>query len=535
MNQLGKNIYFSDLINGKNNNFDFIRFIAATLVIFSHAFPLTGNVDLLSSFSNGQTNIGHLSVVIFFVISGYFITQSFVYSNSLIKYMKARVLRIFPALFIALLFTVFVIGALVTSIPFNEYIRNIETYNYLKAIFLYPMYWNLPGVFENNPFPNSVNGSLWSIPFEFMFYIFVAILGVLFLIRKKVVTTIFVLLCALVFFDYWPFSNTHFWGLEIKQILELLLYFCSGMMVFLYKEKIVYSNFLAMLSIVILYLSIYFNGFNEFFVFFGTYLIFYFGYNQKIKTWEFYKYGDFSYGIYIYAFPIQQATVYYFNGNMSPYLNFIISFIIALLLSIISWYLVENNALKLKNKYVFILTRNIIDLEKKYYIQSNKKMNSLINSLKGKAWPIFSVFLVIFITYFSGIFNVYPKEITFPNSINEKFFEGNWLSQSADENYRWIEKSGYVMLKNKEGKQYLIINGYKPVEYNNVTSLIVTINGNEVGTYDITNGEIDIKLPIEQNNEIIKVGLNFNDVYIPDNESPDQRQLSGLISLIGFE
>src|ERR1700743_1799638 len=94
-------------LNGKENNFDFIRFYAALAVIFCHSFALTTQIkDPLQRFSNSRSSFGGSSVEIFFIISGILITQSFERSKDLTSYFRARILRIYPALIVVVLLTV---------------------------------------------------------------------------------------------------------------------------------------------------------------------------------------------------------------------------------------------------------------------------------------------------------------------------------------------------------------------------------------------------------------------------------------------
>lgn len=536
-NNKNSKLYFSDLIDGKKNNFDFIRFIAATLVIFSHSFPLTGNQDLLLILSNGQSDLGHLSVVVFFVISGYFITQSFHYSKSIFHYIKARMLRIFPGLIAAILISTFVIGPLVTSYSFKEYITDKDTYKYLEAILLYPMQWNLPGVFENNIYPSSVNGSLWSIPFEFMFYILVAFLGVFSLLNKKTALVMFNILILIVFLDYWPFTQTHFWGLELKTVFELLLYFVAGMLFFYFKDQIPYSKYFAMISIIIIYLSIYTGGLKEMFVFFGTYLIFYFGYNLHLKTWEFYKYGDFSYGIYIYAFPIQQLVSFINGGDMNPYLNFLISFPITLILSVFSWNIIEKKALNLKNKQLFILPDNWTVGIKSTRVKLYHIINKFIQPFIKHSWKTFTIAFIIFLIVFTK-FNQYPAEIKFPY-VNESVFHGKWLPQSNEEEYRWIAKEASVQMEQPPENNLLTISGFIPEGFNEVQNLTVLIDDKIVHDTVVTPGSIDINVELENNNSQINKRINvhliFNDTHKPNKDDLDQREMSALISKISID
>jgi peptidoglycan/LPS O-acetylase OafA/YrhL len=341
---LKRQLTINDYIQDRNNNFDCIRFLAAVLVIFSHAYPLTAHKydgEFLVSISNNQWSMGALAVAIFFIISGFLISQSYERSLNLMTFIKARMLRIIPGLIVAALFGTFIIGTLVTTLPVKEYLTNQNTYHYLRVIFLFPMQFTLPGVFENSSFNNSINGSLWTIPLEILCYGIVAILGFIGLLKyKKVVLWIFLLsLYAKKYLMVYLYPHSFF---------DLFPFFAVGMLIYSYKDKIVLNKWNAMLSFFMIIISLKFGGFVEIFTIFGAYLIFYFAYNKKIKLSEFSKYGDFSYGIYVYAFPIQQ-TVTYFNGiEISVFMNIVVSLPITLIIAFFSWHLIEKPALNLK-------------------------------------------------------------------------------------------------------------------------------------------------------------------------------------------
>lgn len=343
------------LSSDRNNNLDSIRFLAATLVIFSHAFPLSGDSysEPFLLATSSQMSFGSLGVAIFFVISGFLISQSYERSSSIVSYFKSRFLRIFPGLFVAVLFCSFIIGPLVTTLSLKEYFSNGQTYEYVKTIFLYPVYWYLPGVFETNAWKGGVNGSLWTIPFEVLCYVSVAILGLLGVLKKGLAVF---LLFAVVFYlriygDHTPFINgKYILDLEVKTLIELSTYFIAGMLMYCYRNSIFINKHLAMISISMLCLAALYGGFKESFILFGSYLIIYFAFNPNITFHFFSKYGDFSYGLYIYAFPIQQVVTYYYGGKMNPFMNFFLSFLVTFLLAIFSWHLIEKGALNLKKR-----------------------------------------------------------------------------------------------------------------------------------------------------------------------------------------
>jgi peptidoglycan/LPS O-acetylase OafA/YrhL len=172
----------------RNNNFDMLRIIAALLVILAHSYPVTKSVGMpLYDMTKGDLSIATIGVIIFFVISGYLITKSWAGNQSPLRFLWKRFLRIIPGLFVALLFTMLIIGPLVTSMPLIQYLTSIDTWKYLLNTVLYIRIDTLPTVFIDNPYrPISVNGSLWTIPIEFALYIMIMVLGILGILFKKI-------------------------------------------------------------------------------------------------------------------------------------------------------------------------------------------------------------------------------------------------------------------------------------------------------------------------------------------------------------
>jgi len=140
------------------NNFDFIRLVAASLVVFSHSFILAEGTDgrePLYFLTAGREDLGQVAVATFFVISGFLITMSFESSRSIGNYLWKRVLRVFPALIILLLLTTFVLGPLATNLSLKDYFSQGHTYSYLTNVRLFRLQYDLPGLFQENPYPNA--------------------------------------------------------------------------------------------------------------------------------------------------------------------------------------------------------------------------------------------------------------------------------------------------------------------------------------------------------------------------------------------
>ncbi|MDF2940360.1 MAG: hypothetical protein K0R66_1002 [Gammaproteobacteria bacterium] len=342
---------FSSHLERRQNNFDLIRFIAASMVLFSHSYPLTGTAnETMLVHTHGQMDAGSMAVYIFFIISGFLISQSYDRSSDILAYFKARILRIFPAMAVVLVLTAFVLGSLVTTLPANQYFHNPATYQSLKSIYLRHIYFTLPGVFTNNIYPNGVNGSLWTLPSEFLCYCGIAIVGLLGL--KKFKSAILILAILNLFYHITHLNpsvtNPRIFDLDIAIFSGLLCYFSAGMVMYAFRDYILVSRNIAMTSLVILAAAAHFGGFQLLFLIFGSYLVIYIALSPEISCHNFARYGDFSYGMYLYAFPIQQTITHLYHNNISAHKNFLIAFPFSLIMAFLSWHLVEKHALKLK-------------------------------------------------------------------------------------------------------------------------------------------------------------------------------------------
>ena len=150
----------------RKNNFNLIRLLAAFGVLFFHVYPLTGLEHDPLSFTR-WLNFGGLSVRIFFIVSGFLLTDSLLRNADIVSFIVARGLRIWPALIGATVFSVFIMGPLVSTD--SAYWKHPATYSYLWSASVFETRSLLPGVFGSNPVP-VVNGSLWTLPYEVFWY-----------------------------------------------------------------------------------------------------------------------------------------------------------------------------------------------------------------------------------------------------------------------------------------------------------------------------------------------------------------------------
>ncbi len=320
------------------------------MVMISHTYKLSGS-DFDPFMWIWPHTMGGLGVIIFFIISGFLITKSWWERPNLIQYFKNRALRIIPALAVSTLLCAFVIGPIVTSLNLREYFLHPWTRHYLKNIELYAISYNLPGVFENNPM-DSVNGSLWTLTVEFYCYILIAILGVLGIMSRKKIFFLLgpTVLAVDIFLTMYPkYFNMVVLHMVAGMTSWCLIFFMAGSMLYIYREIIPFDGRIALILFLLYTISwpLKWGHYVGFFTL--PYIVIYLAYLKLPLVNNLGgKIGDFSYGMYIYAFPIQQSLVYFSEGRMYRLVLFMLSFVVTLILSVCSWYFIERPALGLK-------------------------------------------------------------------------------------------------------------------------------------------------------------------------------------------
>ncbi|MEO5630107.1 MAG: acyltransferase, partial [Thermomonas sp.] len=167
----------------QRNNFNLMRLVAAWLVVYGHAWAITGSSghDLLAELT-GFRFAGAVAVDMFFVVSGFLITAS-LQRNNVMGYLISRGLRILPALVVCVGVTTFVLGPLLTTA--SDYWLQPMTWQYfLLNASLWVSRFQLPGLFDQHPL-DVINGSLWTLPIEAKLYLLLMLGWLLGLLAPK--------------------------------------------------------------------------------------------------------------------------------------------------------------------------------------------------------------------------------------------------------------------------------------------------------------------------------------------------------------
>jgi peptidoglycan/LPS O-acetylase OafA/YrhL len=319
------------------NNFDLVRLIAAIAVVFGHSFALARNqsgytepfLQYLKFTYSGTIGVG-----IFFLISGIFVTQSLAADGAVSKFILKRFLRIWPGLIVCLVVTT-LISALVSGVPMADFLSSPDTYSFILNNARLNLVWKLPGVFEDSRY--GINGSLWTLPLEAKMYSIVLIFGIFGIISRSPLLLLAATILSLGFIVL-PVLFQPFIDLNALNIIASLFFF-AGMGIFALRTKVrVTAAHLVCVGI----LSILAIGIAQqvfFYIFVGL-LTLWLGCSEIIASRLPKLPGDYSYGTYIYAFPIQQSVASLWP-SFGGYQVFLVSTLLVLPFAIASWHLVE--------------------------------------------------------------------------------------------------------------------------------------------------------------------------------------------------
>ena len=329
--------------SSRDNHFNLIRMIAATGVLVSHAFPISLGPGAGQPFQQTLQGaaLGAVSVYVFFAISGYFIAQSFARSDDPWRFVMARILRLFPALAVVLLLTVAVSGVWLTTASPAGFWSAAPAY-LARNLTLFSLKPDLPGVFVDNPFGPAINGSLWTLNYEVLCYLGVFVAGVAGLLRLGLVVTVIVIavMAAQAAMPYVTIPS------RLARLVELGLPFAIGTWLFVWRDRIVLDRRLVAAMALASVAAWWTPLFHVVFVTALSYAVFWLGCAPAPRIARYNRLGDYSYGMYIYAFPIQQLIAW--HGVTDPLWNMALAAPAALACAVASWTLIEAPALRLK-------------------------------------------------------------------------------------------------------------------------------------------------------------------------------------------
>ncbi|WP_113490759.1 acyltransferase family protein [Brucella pseudogrignonensis] len=335
--------------SGHQNSLDAMRFVLSSAVLFSHHFALSGYIE--PKFPLLDISVGNFAVFAFFAVSGFLMYRSLNRSNDFFFYFTSRVLRLAPGLIVAV-----VITSLVLMLVFDNFLNFSSHLYYVQrdsfSFISEPSYF-INGIFDERP-NRGVNGSLWTLQYEFFMYI--SIFCVFALPRRVVPFAIIFLLFSFLFSYYFQSNRIYHLGtfhLNNEYLLSNGFHFLSGALVAHFWPSIsanrvpyaIISSCSAAVFILVFPLERMVGiGF--------LWIPFLIACMSPIVS-KFSKLGDASYGVYIYAFPIQQTMITFLVGFWT---SMAVAFLATVGVSFLSWHLIEKTALYRRKNVSMLLS-----------------------------------------------------------------------------------------------------------------------------------------------------------------------------------
>ena len=341
---------------GRDNNLNLIRLLAAFAVLVGHSVPLaTGAGGGTEPFARSLgIPLGAMAVDLFFVVSGFLVAGSLLSREDPIDFFWGRALRVFPALVVVVALTVLGLGLAFTTLTASAYLTDRGTWLHLaKNASLVSIDYVLPGVFETNPYPRAVNGSLWTLPIEVRLY--AALLSVWALclaVRRRAPRACSVAILVLALGSTAWHLREHFHPGPHVHTVRLVSMFFGGASFYVLRARIALSR-TAFGACVLALVAAAADTRAFFFVYAATlaYVVLFLAYVPSGALRQYNRLGDYSYGTYIYAFPVQQSVAALIPGiGVAPLAA--IAGAITLLCAALSWHLVESPALALRARCV---------------------------------------------------------------------------------------------------------------------------------------------------------------------------------------
>jgi peptidoglycan/LPS O-acetylase OafA/YrhL len=326
-----------------------MRLGLSVAVIAMHSFVVSYGVAAdLQLWASPAGPVFKMILPMFFALSGYLVTGSFQRSRSLLQFLGLRVIRIYPALSVEVLLSAFLLGPLLTTLPPGAYFGNAMFFAYIANVTGH-IHYLLPGVFTQNPYPDIVNAQLWTVPFELFCYLSLAALMILGIKRHPWlaftagfgVSVIYLVAGLALHHGQIPDKIGAVHG------VTLVSAFLFGVGIYLYHRVLPWNRALCLLS-GLLALALMAVPHGEYVAALcAAYFTVSLGLGNPAKLWLI-RGADYSYGVFLYGFVVQQTIVALLPGTRLWWANIILSVPVAMLIAAISWHLVERPALRLK-------------------------------------------------------------------------------------------------------------------------------------------------------------------------------------------
>ncbi len=331
------------LSRGRTSGFDYLRIALALLVLLVHV-PRTTTADDGWLWSFYMRPLTGAILPAFFALSGFLVTGSLQRSKTLVEFAVLRALRLVPALAVEVTVAALILGPLLTVFPLGRYFTDPKLYSYALNI-VGDIQYKLPGLFLHNPDPDMVNRQLWTIPAELRCYASLMVLAVLGFASRWTWMAALMVVCIIGLPILDLLRRRDIWAIANVPFSILVLAFLMGVTLNLVMAWTPLNRGLFVLCLGLAYGAMLFPASSYFATAPLTYATIFIGLSRPPKTFIT-SAGDYSYGVYLYGFPIQQAYASLFPHFRVWWASLLFTLPIVLGLAYLSWTLVESRVLK---------------------------------------------------------------------------------------------------------------------------------------------------------------------------------------------
>ncbi len=352
----------ADILPADKNSFAVVRLAMALAVLVSHCFYLQAGTVAAEPLRQwtGYT-LGQHAVQVFFILSGVLVAQSLDRSRSVLDFMVARGLRIFPGLIVCVLATALLAGPVVSSLPLHDYVMADELRGYVgRTLSLSTGMATLPGVFQANPAAGVINSSIWTLKYEVLCYVILAIGGGLAFHSARMRAALIVAFAAWATFTFWAQPALFETNGLVQNTRYFLLFFGTGAIAYVLRHKTALS---VIMAIALLVGAAVLNTT----VLREAALAIALGYAMLVAAryqlgaiGAFANRTDMSYGVYLYSVPLTQLVLFA-KPNIGIGALIGVTFILSLAAAYASWTVIEKPALSIRHRWTARLGAGLRD------------------------------------------------------------------------------------------------------------------------------------------------------------------------------
>ena len=335
---------------GPTSGFDYLRITLAIAVVLWHSLETTNDDGLSVLVWHQARGLISLILPVFFALSGFLVCGSLLRAKSFFVFAAHRALRLAPALSVEILLSAILLGPLLTTFRLDAYFTSPKLWSYFLNI-VGNIHYQLPGLFLTNPTQDIVNKSLWTIPFELECYVGLAVLALAGIIKRRILLVAMVMILSVALAIAAPLTNSPTLTANGPPGRLLVLSFFAGIILYLYRDRIRIGPAVTVLSATVSVLLLHFPATMLLAAFPVALFTISIGMTSPPRL-PILMSGDYSYGLYLFAYPIQQSYSMLFPSMRFWYFNSAFTIVCGLLYAAFSWHFVEKPILDRRNYFI---------------------------------------------------------------------------------------------------------------------------------------------------------------------------------------